>query len=141
MTLLIILALPLSLSLSSPTPPTIATNATFNISETTGIVYAQGLIYAGTSKQRAVNLTLDAYMPLQRDGGPPVPQTPRPAVMFVHGGGFMGSILDPDKAKKVVDDVSYFVQRGFAGFQLNYRLGDDNGSFPHSYVFFDIPYD
>ena len=90
----------------------------------------QGLIFAGTPKQRAVNLTLDAYVPVERAGGQPVPRGPRPALMFVHGGGFMGSILDPDKADHLVPDVEYFVQRGFIGFQINYRLGEDNASFP-----------
>eukprot|EP00937_MAST-01D_sp_MAST-1D-sp2_P000259 g259.t1 len=53
--------------------------------------------------------------------------------MFVHGGGFSGSILDPDKAAVVVPDVEYFVRRGFVGFQLNYRLMEDNATFPKSW--------
>ena len=128
--ILVLLSSVLGLALSGSPPPSVATKATFNISETKGIVYAQGLIYAGTPQQRVVNLTLDAYMPVQNDFGPPVPRGLRPAVMFVHGGGFVGSILEPDKAARVVDDVQYFVQRGFAGFQLNYRLADDNATFP-----------
>ena len=111
-------------------PPSVALNDTFNVSRLTGIVYGQGLIFVGTPNQRVVNLTLDAFVPVQREGGLPVPHTPRPAIMFVHGGGFSGSILDPDKAAHLTPDVDFFVQRGFVGFQLNYRLGEDNASFP-----------
>ena len=126
----------LGLILSSPPPPAVAADAEFNVSTVTGVVYGQGLIFAGTPNQRVVNLTLDAYIPSQRDGGQPVPLGARPAVMFVHGGGFMGSILDPDKAASVVPDVDYFVRRGFVGFQLNYRLGSDNGSAPTTWPSF-----
>ena len=35
-----------------------------------------------------------------------------------------------DKAAVLTPDVEYFVQRGFVGFQINYRLGEDNASWP-----------
>ena len=41
-----------SFALASP-PPSVAADASFNISKVTGIVYAQGLIDVGTPKQRA----------------------------------------------------------------------------------------
>ena len=111
-------------------PPSVAINSTFDVTRVPGIVYGQGLIFVGTRKQSVVNLTLDAFVPVAREDGVPVPRSPRPAIMFVHGGGFSGSILDPDKAAHLTPDVQYFVQRGFVGFQLNYRLSEDEGSFP-----------
>jgi acetyl esterase/lipase len=116
--------------------PSVATDDTFNVSMVTGIVYGQGLIFVGTPHQRVVNLTLDAFVPIERQGGLPVPRSPRPAIMFVHGGGFQGSILDPDKAAHLTPDVEFFVQRGFVGFQLNYRLAEDKASFPEMWPSF-----
>jgi hypothetical protein len=49
--------------------------------------------------------------------------------MFVHGGAFAGSIKQ-DKAVVAVPDVAYFVQRGFIGITLNYRLVEDDASWP-----------
>jgi hypothetical protein len=49
--------------------------------------------------------------------------------MFVHGGAFSGSIKQ-DKAAVAVPDVAYFVQRGFVGITINYRLGEDDASWP-----------
>ena len=125
-----------SFPLHVSSPPSVAINSTFDVARVTGIVYGQGLISVGTPKQRVVNLTLDAFVPVARQGGLPVPHSPRAAIMFVHGGGFSGSILDPDKAAHLTPDVEYFVQRGFVGFQLNYRLGEDMGSFPTSWPHF-----
>jgi glucosylceramidase len=114
-------------------PPAVAAGAAYNATPVSGIVYAQGLIFANTSAQRVINITLDAWLPSQLPGGPAVPATRRPALMFVHGGGFSGSILDKDKAALITPDVLYFVQRGFVGFQLNYRLGEDNASWPETW--------
>jgi hypothetical protein len=50
-------------------------------------------------------------------------------VVFVHGGGFSGSIAQ-DKASVAVPDVAYFVERGFIGMTINYRLTEDNASWP-----------
>ena len=98
--------------------PPVSAEAAFNATPVRGVVYGQGLIYAGTPLQRVVNLTLDAWLPAQLPGGPPVPGSPRPALMFVHGGGFSGSILNKDKAATLTPDVGYFVERGFVGFQV-----------------------
>jgi acetyl esterase/lipase len=123
-----------ALAAADATPPSVSAAAVYNATMAgTGIVYGQGLISAGTSQQRAVNLTLDVWLPSQLPGGPAVPASARPAIMFVHGGGFSGSILGKDKAAVITPDVQYFVQRGFVGFQINYRLGEDNASFPQGW--------
>jgi acetyl esterase/lipase len=92
------------------------------------IVYGQGLVNASTTPA-AINLTAHVWQPVRVPGGPPVPTMKRPVIVFVHGGGFSGSIVQ-DKAKEAVPDVAYFVQRGFIGITTNYRLTEDNGSWP-----------
>ena len=115
---------------STSSPPPVSGTAAYGATPVSGLVYGQGLIYAGTAASKVVNLTLDAWVPSPLPGGPAVPGSPRPALMFVHGGGFSGSVLDKDKAGHITPDVAYFVARGFVGFQINYRLTEDNASFP-----------
>ena len=92
------------------------------------VVYGQGLVNV-TSSAAAVDLTAHVWTPVARPGGPPVLTTKRPVLVFVHGGAFSGSIKQ-DKAAVAVPDVAYFVQRGFIGITLNYRLVEDDASWP-----------
>jgi len=56
--------------------------------------------------------TLDVYQPPNRTS-----QTPKPAIVFIHGGGWTGGDKDDFK-----DLAVYFSQQGFVTFSVNYRL-------------------
>jgi acetyl esterase/lipase len=107
--------------------PSVYTDAVYDLKSEL-IVYGQGLVNV-TSSASPVNLTAHVWMPVAQPGGPPVLTTKRPVVMFVHGGAFSGSIME-DKAAVAVPDVAYFVQRGFIGITINYRLVEDDASWP-----------
>ena len=55
---------------------------------------------------------LDVYQPPGRTGA-----TPRPAIVFIHGGGWTGG--DKDDFKFLAD---YFAQQGYVTFSMNYRM-------------------
>jgi acetyl esterase/lipase len=59
-------------------------------------------------------LLLDAYLP---EGC----ETPVPAVMVIHGGGFRSGSKDKPKFPEIAE---YLAARGFACFSINYRLMD-----------------
>lgn len=111
------------------TKPGMFADSVFDLGSTQTHVYGQGLVDVTKAGGRAVNLTLHAWAPRQRAGGPAVPSSPRPVLVFVHGGGFSGTIAD-DKALKPPPDIEYFVQRGGVGVATNYRLTEDDASWP-----------
>ena len=108
--------------------PAVYADAVYDLAPSELIVYGQGLVNV-TSSAVPVNLTAHVWTPVARPGGPPVLAKKRPVLMFVHGGAFSGSIQQ-DKAAVAVPDVEYFVQRGFIGITLNYRLVEDDASWP-----------
>ena len=118
-------------------PPTVAPIGTYNVSTTSGIVYAAGLVCPTSvsscawtvlppSKRTgyaAQNLTLDTYLP-----SAPVPDgRSRPAIICIHGGGYVGG----DSKHENCDVMGpMFASAGFAAFSINYRLRDDAGNVP-----------
>jgi len=67
------------------------------------------------------DLSMDIYIPI---GTEPSSESPlRPAIVFIHGGGWVGG----DKSA-YVDYCSWFARRGFAGFNINYRLVKPDGN-------------
>ena len=108
--------------------PAVYADAVYDLAPSQLVVYGQGLVNV-TSSAVPVDLTAHVWTPVARPGGPPVFTTKRPVLMFVHGGAFSGSIQQ-DKAAVAVPDVEYFVQRGFIGITLNYRLVEDDASWP-----------
>ena len=107
--------------------PAVYADAVYDLAPSEVVVYGQGLVNATSSSPVAVDLTAHVWTPVARPGGPPVLSTKRPVLMFVHGGAFSGSIQQ-DKAAVAVPDIAYFVQRGFVGITLNYRLTEDDAS-------------
>jgi acetyl esterase/lipase len=69
----------------------------------------RNLVYARVRGQR---LRLDMYLP------PPNVKRPRPAVVQVHGGGWVVG----DKREQGVPLMTRLSDRGFVGFNVNYRL-------------------
>lgn len=85
-----------------------------NVSVTRDLQYGSAPDKAGNP----VSLRLDAYQPAgdSRSG--------RPAVIFVHGGGFSGG----DKGSGVSPDLAgKFAKLGYVTFSINYRLSATNG--------------
>ncbi|MEM8856675.1 MAG: alpha/beta hydrolase, partial [Chloroflexota bacterium] len=67
------------------------------------------------------DLLLDIYLP--DDGG----GRTRPVVVFIHGGGFQTGSKEGKIPRTM---LGYFVERGFVGMSINYRLLDDYATYP-----------
>ncbi len=100
--------------------------ATYKVTVTRGVPYAQGMTYHPSDQTRCFprNLTLDVYQPADNH------QQMRPVVVLIHGGGFwtgdslMGSM---------VNGAQYFAQRGWVCFSINYRLYGDFAIAPNGW--------
>lgn len=100
--------------------------ATFTVDITYDVVYAQGQSHSNWNAPDPVtkDLLLDVYSPVNDE-------TARPAMIFIHGGGFTGgskATLPPS------DFARYFAERGFVGVAINYRLLGDYGTIPPSFA-------
>ena len=65
-----------------------------------------------------MDLLLDIYEPVGAKG-------PRPVVVFIHGGGFLGG---SKSAGSAIGLMNYFASRGFVGFSIDYRLAGDEAA-------------
>jgi acetyl esterase/lipase len=97
----------------------------FEVEHTTGIVYAQAQSHAewGSEEIEEIDLTLDVFEPV--DG----PGTPRPVLVMIHGGGFFNG---DSSVAPMVDMATWFAERGWVAFSINYRLAGDRGTLPSS---------
>jgi acetyl esterase/lipase len=86
--------------------------ATHNISVARDIQYAAAYSRAQNGEQP---LLLDVYSLAAAGGG----SEPRPTVVFVHGGGFVGGTK---KSRLVVGEAERLVRRGFIAVSIEYRL-------------------
>jgi acetyl esterase/lipase len=110
-----------------PNPPAAITAevykmANFSVDVTTDVKYCEGLSHAywNTESSDSKNLLLDIYEPNNEE-------SLKPAVVFIHGGGF----IDGDKSMAAAfDRLTYFAERGFIGISINYRLLRDYGTLP-----------
>jgi acetyl esterase/lipase len=96
--------------------------ATFEVSIIPDVAYAQGLTHSNWSSDDAsvMDLLLDLYVPDNDEAA-------RPAVIFIHGGGFRSGDKSDDIATLI---PSYFAERGFVGVSINYRLEMHRGTLP-----------
>jgi carboxylesterase type B len=112
-----------------PNPPAAITAevykmANFSVDLTTDAKYGEGLSHAywNTESSDSKNLLLDIYEPNNEE-------SLKPAVVFIHGGGFIGG----DKSMAAAfDTLTYFAERGFIGISINYRLLRDYGTLPYT---------
>jgi para-nitrobenzyl esterase len=110
-----------------PNPPAAITAevyklANFSVELTTDVKYGEGLSHAywNTESSDSKSLLLDIYEPNNEE-------SLKPAVVFIHGGGFVGG----DKSMAAAfDTLTYFAERGFIGISINYRLLRDYGTLP-----------
>lgn len=106
----------------------VTSKSTYNILTDTGVVYAKGLKHRSinSATYTSLDLKLDVYKPANDAGK-------RPAIMLIHGGGFVGgSRTDPN----IVNLARYFSSRGWVAFSITYRLNDDDGTVPAEWVSF-----
>ncbi|MEM6818613.1 MAG: alpha/beta hydrolase [Pseudomonadota bacterium] len=99
--------------------------AAFGVTATYDVIYAEGQSHIGWNAPGAVtqDLLLDVYQPMNDE-------VDRPAMVFIHGGGFIGG----DKAQGAPAAFArYFAERGFVGVSINYRLLGDYGTLPASF--------
>lgn len=80
-----------------------------NVTTTSGVVYRNAANRSGSN----VTLKLDVYEPASDT------ETSRPAIVWVHGGGFSsGSRTSPELA----DEATTFAKRGYVNISIDYRL-------------------
>ena len=96
------------------------------------VVYGTGLINA-SSQPTTRDLLLDAYIPVQGDGG----ATPKPAIILAFGGAFhrggKGDFQfseDGASDSSMADYCMALVRRGFACFSIEYRLTPEDPAQP-----------
>ncbi len=119
--------------------PVVHSNPTFaDDIEVTTHVYGQGQVHVDwmgpvdrSSNQDEVTdglieLKLDVYEPTTAPRG-------RPALMFIHGGGFRGGTRDKTDC---VTFANYFAARGFVAVSISYRLAKHRGTV--SQAWFDV---
>ena len=100
--------------------PVVTKNASYEVLIEKDIIYAQGLTHAywESPSSQVMDLKMDAYIPKNSAKN-------RPAIMFIHGGGFYKGNKEH---KAMVNLANYYAARGWVTFSINYRLIKDYGS-------------
>ena len=93
-------------------PPAAPPTSSANVMNETDVIYGSGLVENG-----AVSLLLDIYQP---DGEC---SEPRPFVVGIHGGGFVGGSKSDSNW---VGNMEAVTAAGFVGISIDYRLVGDN---------------
>ncbi|CAL2080720.1 Peptidase_S9 domain-containing protein [Tenacibaculum sp. 190524A05c] len=106
--------------------PTVTENSTYQVTVTKDITYAEGLSHQtiNSSSSTVKELKLDAYVPNNSS-------TNRPAVLLIHGGGFVGGSKEVSQMTYL---ANYFAERGWVAFSINYRLQADLGTVPQEWA-------
>ena len=104
---------------------TVYENPHYTVRITTNVSYCRTLVHCTNQTDQStcqeVDMWLDVWQPTNTTDGP------FPVVMSVHGGGFVSG--DP---KPTQPPNSYFAERGFVAFGVQYRLARDKGVYPRS---------
>ncbi len=97
----------------------------YEVNVTTDIVYAKGLSHESINSELTslVDLKLDVYAPENEI-------TNRPALLFLHGGGFIGGAKQDQNIEVL---ANYLAQRGWVVFSADYRLMNDYGTVPDAW--------
>eukprot|EP01047_Picozoa_sp_COSAG01_P033223 COSAG01_NODE_2435_length_7701_cov_7.604709_10_plen_275_part_00 len=114
--------LQLILAAAPPPPPTVHEDAVFAVNTTTGVVYGQALYCtAANFTQRncsTVQLTLDILRPVVNASlNVPLPKSLMPVMLGIHGGSYTHGDSTEEHP-----NAAFFVQRGWLGISINYRL-------------------
>lgn len=96
---------------SGPAPLRYRDDVFTNVTVTNGIVYGSAVGRDGVT----VSLVLDKYEPAGDTA------TARPAIVWVHGGGFAPGL--GRNSPEIVDEATVFAKKGYVGVSIDYRLG------------------
>ncbi|MEL7222850.1 MAG: prolyl oligopeptidase family serine peptidase, partial [Bacteroidota bacterium] len=104
-------------------PPTVQAVPTYEVLIEDNVIYAEGLRHhkrLNSTRARTMPLALDVYQPDNDLDN-------RPAIMFVHGGGFVGG---NKKSHTIVRIADYYTSRGWVFISVSYRISKQNGTMP-----------
>ena len=103
--------------------PTVSEEAVYTPAKTEGVTYAQGLVDANWGREAGtvLDLKLDLWQPEGAE------ETPRPALVLIHGGGFTGGSR---QNAAIVRLCEYFAERGWVTASISYRLAGTEGTIP-----------
>ena len=106
--------------------PQVTADSTYAVVVESGIAYAEGLSHDTLNSIAATSmpLLLDAYVPQGAGAN-------RPALVLIHGGGFLGGSR---AAWSMVNLAQHFAGRGWVVFSIDYRLVSDLGTVPQAWV-------
>lgn len=106
-------------------PPTVHEGETYDV-EVSTVVYAEGLEHSDWTEASTgtVELRLDVYEPVDAPPG-------RPAMMMIHGGGFVGGSRTDNN---MVAFAEYFASRGWVAMSIDYRLAGVHGTVPDAWA-------
>ncbi|WP_442264834.1 alpha/beta hydrolase [Tenacibaculum sp. ZS6-P6] len=106
--------------------PIVTTDAVYEVLVTRDIVYAEGLSHEtiNSTNYTIKQLKLDVYIPNNTNDN-------RPAVLLIHGGGFISGSKD---VPQITNLANYFASRGWVAFSINYRLQGDLGTIPTAWI-------
>ncbi len=99
----------------------VTTEATYEW-ETSDVVYGEGLVHSAWNSTETETKVLEATI-WDPQGTPDV----RPAILIVHGGGFLGGQRDQSQ---LVDFAEFFAARGWFVMSISYRLFPDKPTMP-----------
>lgn len=85
--------------------------------------------YAEIHVDKNLLFTTAGGMELRGDMYLPRGQGPFPGILFIHGGGFVGGTKDWES---LVPLITFFVEHGYAVFNIDYRLLNQGGMFPNN---------
>jgi acetyl esterase/lipase len=91
------------------------------------VVYGTGISHRrdfNADASTTMDLVGDLYLPQGVDGT-------RPALLIVHGGGFIGGTR---KQAELVEFGEYFAARGWVVLSIDYRLNNDYGTVPEAWL-------
>ena len=106
----------------STVPPSVHSTAVYGFNQTSSIVYGQGLYCTGGNFSftncTAIDLLLDVFTPVVNATlNIPLPSGPMPVMLGIHGGSYTHG-----SSSMEYPNVEYFVQRGWIGYSINYRV-------------------
>lgn len=106
--------------------PVVKSKPTYKVIVKEGITYAKGLSHQSINSDDAtpMPLKMDVYAPDNKSKN-------RPAIMLIHGGGFLGGTRTNGG---IVSIANHFASRGWVAFSIDYRLGKHKGSVPQKWV-------
>ena len=106
--------------------PTVKLNATYEVTITEDITYAEGLSHDSwnSANTTVFPLLMDSYVPDNDVQN-------RPLLMLIHGGAFVGG---SKQQAALVDIANYYASRGFVVFSIDYRLRDHMGTIPQEWI-------